>query len=109
MGYNTSKYITLFDKLLIEVLNNKLDLSFIYEYISSLTKGDKLEIKYKETYWFPLEPDRTRGYSNMPYITGLTKEVEFDNILLPYMERLVNEYNSELNKFNKLQFKLKEF
>lgn len=27
MGYNTSKYITLFDKLLIEVLNNKLDLS----------------------------------------------------------------------------------
>ena len=45
----------------------------------------------------------------MPYITGLTKEVEFDNILLPYMERLVDEYNSELNKFNKLQFKLKEF
>ena len=36
VGYNTSKYITLFDKLLIEVLNNKLDLSFIYEYISSL-------------------------------------------------------------------------
>ena len=109
VGYNTSKYIVLFDKLLIEVLNNKLDLSFIYEYISSLTKGDKLEIKYKETYWFPLEPDRTRGYSNMPYITGLTKVVEFDNILLPYMERLVNEYNSELNKFNTLQFKLKEF
>ena len=109
MGYNTSKYIVLFDKLLIEVLNNKLDLSFIYEYISSLTKGDKLEIKYKETYWFPLEPDRTRGYSSMPYITGLRKEVEFDNILLPYMERLVNEYNSELNKFNTLQFKLKEF
>ena len=109
VGSDSSKVIKMYDKVLLEIFSNKYDIRFIKDYIMSLTNDCKLEIKYRDIYWFPLEPNRTRGYDKMPYITGLKKEIEFDNLLLPVITKIVNSYNEEYNKYNSLQYKLDLF
>lgn len=106
---DSCRYLSFENNLFIEIFDNEIDLDFIWNYIRSLTKGEELSIKYRSVYWFPNEPDRRRGYDCIPYISGLKKEVVFDNILMPFIRCIVSDYNKELNEFDVLQLKLKNF
>ena len=95
--------------LTLEVMNNSSEREYLSNLIYSLLDGEELYIGYKDGYWFPLEPNRYRGYDKVPYIVNNSKYIEFDNCLTSLVSNVLDKYNKSVEDNNKLQLKIKGF